>query len=79
MAGPYDGLITGSGMVPGQIGWVVLDVNGVPQTLQPTMPAAGTLFCPALLSTQSAPFDALVTLTGAPLTSHMQPDNNALA
>ena len=77
MAGPYDGLIAASGLLPGQTGWVVLDAAGVPQSLQAALPAAGTLYCPVLVCAQGAPFDGLVTITGASLTAQMQPDNSA--
>jgi hypothetical protein len=75
MAGPYDGNI--GPLLPGQIGWIVLGPGNIPNaspggnaTL--ARPAAGTP-CAPVYATLGATPDALMTPTGAPLQTVLNP------
>lgn len=75
MAGQYDHLI--GELTPGATGWLPLDDAGTPSgpaTLQPP-PGPNAKACSVLASPQDEidnGADALVTLTGAPITDHME-------
>jgi len=75
MAGAYDHLI--GELQPGQTGWLPLDDNGMPNgpaTLMPP-PELGAKAC-SVRANPTVPLpddeDALYTLTGAPITDHME-------
>jgi hypothetical protein len=71
--GPYDSLIALSGLNPGDACWIILDVDGIPQSLQAAEPAPGVLACKGMICAQGPAYNALLTVSGAALGINLQP------
>jgi hypothetical protein len=72
--GPYDQYI--GELWPGATGWLPLDDNGTPNGPATLAPPVGNVKAAAVFANYAPNPDAdmLVTLAGAPLTTHMNPN-----
>ena len=72
--GPYDDLVSGTDLLPGENCWILLGDNLVPTGVQRDPPEIGVLAAPGKVGTFQDPnFHGLVSVTGADLGEIVQP------